>query len=203
MEQGFYVNVQHWTREMEKQVGDRLDIVMCNQLMLSVYQTFGGSVFRRSSVFHGLERFLREQNVRGKRCVEIGTWNGLTAIVLSQFFDEVVTLDIVSNPLKHEIIGHLGITNIRCIDIAGNEDKPSVIGGIKFDCAYMDGNHAEDTETDFDLVRNAGRVIFHEVWPFQSPVWSLVMHGLPQHQVSTGGCGLAFWDGSRKGPPAQ
>jgi len=192
-------NIEYWTRAMEKQVGARIDIVMGNPLLLSVYQKFGAGVFRRSSVFHGLERILRDNAVRGKCAFEIGTWNGLTAVILSQFFDEVITVDIAHNAAKHAILQHLGITNVRCVDISENAEKAMALKGIKIDFAYLDGNHAEDTESDFDLVRRCGRVLFHECWPFQSPVWELV-RSLPYHQVVYSGAGLALWDKFRPGP---
>lgn len=191
------MNMQHWTRDMEKQVGARVQIILQNPLLLSVFQKFGGQVFRRSSVFHGLEKILTDNCVHGKCCFEIGTWNGLTAVVLSQFFDQVITVDIVSNPLKHKIIEHLGIKNIRCVDIEDNAGKGTVLRGLEFDCAYLDGNHADDTESDFDAVKRCGRVLFHETWPAQSPVWSLVC-ALPGYQVVDNGCGIALWDAARK-----
>ncbi len=185
-----------WTRDMEKQVGDRVNIVLCNPKLLMVYELFGGNVFRRSSVFHGLEKFLADNNIRGKRCFEVGTWNGLTAVLLSQRFEEVVTVDIAHNAAKHEILKCLGIKNVRCVDIGMNSDKADVLRGLTFDCAYLDGNHAEDTEQDFDLVKHCGRVIFHECWPFQEPVWRTV-NALPQNQVTYGGSCFAYWDAKR------
>lgn len=192
-------NLQHWTREMEKQLGVRLQTVLESPLLMKVYQRFGAGVFRRSSVFHGLERILVDNGVRGSTCFEVGTWNGLTAIVLSQFFDRVVTVDIASNAIKHDIIKHCGVTNIECIDIADNQAKADVVRNLDFDFAYLDGNHAADTEEDFDLTKRCGRVLFHEAWPFQSPVWSLV-HSLPPQQVVHNGSGLALWDASRQPP---
>jgi len=177
---------------MEKQVSARVNIVMNSPMLRSVLEKFGGGTFHRSSVFHGLEQMLVTHEVRGKRCYEVGTWNGLTAAVLSQFFDEVVSVDIAHNPTKHKILAHLGIKNVRCIDIADNAGKGTVLRHLDFDFAYLDGNHAEDTESDFDMVRRCGRVLFHECWPFQSPVWSLC-HSLPQEQVVYGGVGLALW----------
>lgn len=182
--------IQHWTRSMEKQCNHRVEVVMSNPRMLAVFQKFGPRVFRRSSIFHGLEYFLRQNEIRGKLCYEVGTWNGLTAAVLSEFFDEVVTVDIAHNPEKHQILDYLGIKNVRCIDIEGNQEKS--LKGLKIDCAFLDGNHAEDTESDFDLVKHCGRVIFHEVWEFQSPVWGLV-HSLPQDEVTYGGMCFALW----------
>lgn len=184
--------MQYWTIDMEKQVGFRLQNLLDSPQLLSVYRQFGGQPFRRSSVFHGLEGFLRENNIAGRRCFEIGTWNGLTAVVLSQFFAEVVTVDIAHNELKHEIIKHLGITNIRCVEIDSNEDKARVFADTKFDLAYLDGNHAQDTGGDWKLTKGCGRVLFHEAWPFQKPVWDL-LHSLPEDEVVWGGDGLALW----------
>lgn len=194
-----YAGIQNWTLAMEKQVGARVGMVLGDPMLLSVFNRFGGRVFRRSSVFHGLAQLLADNNVKGGCCFEVGTWNGLTAAVLSRHFKHVVTVDIAHNSIKHEILRHLGITNVECIDIDSNDDKPRVLKGmgkrgLVMDCAYLDGNHAEDTEEDFALVRKCNRVIFHEVWPFQSPVWGLV-HSLPQDEVKHGGCGLAIWDG--------
>jgi hypothetical protein len=187
--------MQVWTRAMEKRLQDRVQTVLCNRNLTKVLQRFGGEVFRRSSIFHGLDEFLSERGVRGKVCFEIGTWNGLTSVVLSQYFERVISVDIAHNHLKHEIIGHLGIQNIRCFDIKDNAEKARIARKFPFDFAYMDGNHADDTASDWDLVRPCGRVLFHEVWPFQPPVWDLVRK-LPSPEVATNGEGLALWEKS-------
>lgn len=188
--------MQFWTNEIEKQVGDRVQIVLSDPQLLQAYQLFGADVLRRSSVFHGLDRFLRTQKVRGKLCFEIGTWNALTAVVLSRYFDKVVTVDVAHLAQKHQVLRALGIANVECIDIADNEHKAEVAKELAFDFAYIDGNHADDTESDFELCRKGGRVLFHEAWPWQPPVWLLV-NRLPPAQVSWNGCGLALWDRGR------
>lgn len=188
---------QMWTSNMEKQVQDRVQTILTDPMLLSLHQRFGGDIFRRSSVFHGLGKFLRQQNVKGKVCFEIGTWNALTSVVLSRHFEKVVTIDIVSTKMKHKVLDHLGITNVECIDIESNADKPGVIEGREFDFAYLDGDHANDCELDWDLTKHCGRVLFQEVWPHQSPVWELV-RSLPEYQMAFGGVGLALWDGSRQ-----
>lgn len=190
------MKIQHWTSTMEKQVEARVNIVMRDPMLLSVLNKFGGRVFRRSSVFHGLGEFLADQKISGDVCFEIGSWAGLTSAVLSRHFRKVVSIDIVDNPIKREIHEHLGITNVEFIQISHNDDKHKLCKGLHFDFAYMDGNHAEDTELDWELVSRCGRVLFHEYWPFQSPVWELV-NSLPESEVVTGGYGLALWDKSR------
>lgn len=187
--------MQYWTSEIEKQVGDRVQIILRDPQLLSVYQRFGAEVLRRSSVFHGLDRFLLERGARGLRCFEVGTWNALTSVVLSRYFDEVVTVDIAHNALKHKVLEHLGITNVVCVDIRDNSHKASVANALNFDFAYLDGDHANDTATDWALTRGCGRVLFHEAWPWQEPVWSLV-HSLPDREVAHNGMGLALWEGA-------
>jgi hypothetical protein len=184
--------MQFWSQEIEKQVGARVQIVLQSPELLSAYQRFGADVLRRSSVFHGLETFLREQEITGDRCFEIGTWNGLTAVILSKFFGEVVSVEIIHNQVKHDIVRHLGIKNIRFIDIDSNDEKRGIAENLQFDFAYLDGNHADDTEIDFAMTQKCGRVLFHEAWPWQEPVWTLV-HRLPRDEVAMNGEGLALW----------
>jgi hypothetical protein len=184
--------LQYWTTEMEKQVGDRVQTVLKSPMLLSVYEKFGAAVFRRSSVFHGLEKMLTDNKVSGRCCFEIGTWNALTAAVLSQFFDEVVTVDVAHNALKREVLAFLNIQNVRCVDILDNGQKAKVASRLDFDFAYLDGDHANDTGSDWELTRGCGRVLFHECWPFQKPVFDLV-NSLPPAEVVYGGAGLALW----------
>jgi predicted O-methyltransferase YrrM len=191
--------MQFWSESIEKQVGDRVQMLLSDQYLFEAYREFGAETLRRSSVFHGLDRFLTERSVRGRCCFEIGTWNGLTAAVLSRYFDRVVTVDIAHNDLKHRVLSHLGIRNVTCIDIDSNDDKALVwkrYGG-NFDFAYLDGDHANDTTTDFDLVKGCGRVLFHEAWPWQADVFALTMAMLPRHEVTHNGMGLALWDSTR------
>lgn len=187
--------MQFWSLEIEKQVGDRVQMVLRDPQLFAAFERFGHDILRRSSVFHGLDTMLKDRGVRGRRCFEIGTWNGLTAAILSRYFDEVVTVDIVDRPVKHEVLSHLGVTNVKCHHIRTNADKRMVWNdyGGQFDCAYLDGDHAHDTEEDFALVRSCGRVLFHEVWPFQPSVWNLV-HQLQREEVTHGGVGLAIWE---------
>lgn len=183
------------TLDIEKRVGHRLNVLLTDPQLFQVYQQFGGAVFRRSSIYHGLAAFLEANLVHGKTCFEIGSWNGLTALVLARYFDRVVSVDIAHNAVKREIIDALGVRNIEFIDIADNAAKKNVAERLTFDFAYVDGNHADDTAADFALVRRCGRVLFHEAWDFQPPVWELI-HTLPQWQVKRGGVGLALWDAS-------
>lgn len=175
----------------EKLFYDRFYALHYDPQLLSIFKTFGISVFRRSSVLEGFGRFLLGTKFTGHRCVEIGTCNGLTAIILARHFDEVVTIDVEPNDIKRQLAAHCGVKNIQFVDVANNADKAAVINRLKFDAAYVDGDHARDTASDFALVKRAGRVLFHEYWPAQPDVWNLV-NGLRDGRVVTEGK-LALW----------
>lgn len=151
-------------------------------------------MFRRSSVLEGFADFIDAQGFGGDCCVEIGTCNGLTAIILARHFKTVVSIDIVPNLLKHRIAGHALARNVRFIDIHDNAEKATVIDALTFDAAYIDGDHASDTQTDFDLVKRCGLVLFHEYWPAQPAVFDLVNGLKKQGGVVTKGK-LALWTG--------
>lgn len=191
--------MQFWSESCEKQVGDRVQMVLRDPYLMAAYQRYGAEVLRRSSVFHGLDRFMAERGVRGRLCFEIGTWQGLTAAVLSRYFDRVVTVDIAHQERKHDLLAHLGITNVECIDIESNSDKAAVWRGVAAECdfAYLDGDHANDTMTDFELVKGCRRVLFHEAWHWQTDVFALTMAILPRAEVTHNGMGLALWDGRK------
>lgn len=187
----------YWNRTLEKVCNKRIDCILGDQDLLKVYKHFGVEFLRRSSVFHGLDRFLKKNRIQGDICFEIGTWNGLTAMVLSRYFKQVVTVDIAHNKQKHELFDYLKIHNVRCVDIESNDDKPKIIRKTDFDFCYMDGDHENDSLDDWELVRHCGRVMFQEAWPWQKPLWELV-ESLPKDQVVHNGDGLVYWD-ARKG----
>lgn len=158
----------------EKRFYERFYALHRDAELLAVFEKFGIQVFRRSSVLEGFAAFLEQVRFGGDRCIEIGTCKGLTALVLARRFKEVVSIDVAPDPDKHRIAAFLGIRNVLFVDVADNAEKASVIRRFGFDAAYVDGDHARDTETDFDLVRGCGRVLFHEYWPAQPAVMQLV-----------------------------
>jgi hypothetical protein len=162
-----------WSLNEEKLMYERFWALLNDHELMEVFRRYGPSAFRRSSVLEGLEPFIVEQEFGGSACVEIGTLKGLTAIILSRYFDRVITIDIVDDPLKHEIAASLGIRNIEFHTVADNAEKARLIEALEFDGAYVDGDHARDTESDFALVRRCGQVLFHEHWPAQPAVVAL------------------------------
>jgi len=163
--------------------------------LVRVAKKFGFEPFRRSSVLEGLDDFCKEQKFSGKRVVEIGSWMGLTAVVLSRHFEEVVSVDIHPTEEKHAIVKFLGIKNVRFIDVKDNAEKAAVINELQFDGALVDGDHARDTELDFSLVERCGQVLFHEHWDAQPAVVDLVNRLRARGTVATEGK-WALWRSS-------
>ena len=180
--------------------------------MREIMRKFGKAAFGRSSACAEFESFLRtirSQTARrsdeaitkdyiGKCCLEIGTFYGITAVLLSQYFELVlcVSVDLPGDrDMKRRIANHLGIKNIAFYDAKNNEEKAAFIEAAGFDFCYQDGDHTNDTESDFALVRRCGRVLFHEYWPLQPAVWNLV-NALPPEEVTRArfDC-LAYWEG--------
>lgn len=158
----------------EKLFYERFQALHSNKDLVAVFKKFGIAAFRRSSVLEGFEKFLDANHVGGERCVEIGSCKGLTALLLAQRFKEVVSIDIVDDPDREAIARHCKVKNIRFVTVSGNDEKARVIDGLTFDAAYVDGDHARDTATDFALVKRSGCVLFHEYWQAQPPVFNLV-----------------------------
>lgn len=153
-----------------------------------VYDRFGIDVFRRSCVLEGLNAFLQATGFKGRRCVEIGTCNALTTLVLARYFDEVVSIDIAPNAVKHQIVAHVSMAHrIRLIDVKDNSEKAQVIRALDFDAAFSDGDHARDTDSDFALVERCGQVLMHEHWSPQPAVVALVSRLRARGTVDTQG----------------
>lgn len=160
--------------DQEKLFYERFACLHNDPQLMQVLERYGIAAFRRSSVLESFDAFIKAQNFSGKCCLEIGTLNGLTAIILARYFDRVVTVDIVDAPLKYEIADMLGVRNIEFVNVKDNAEKAEFIRSVQFDAAFVDGDHARDTETDFALVGRCGRVLFHEYWESQPLVMQQV-----------------------------
>lgn len=190
--QDLVANDPDFEQHLEKCVYERVQNLLNDARLLEIYREFGGEIFRRSSVLYGLDSFLKQNNVSGDTCLEIGTCNGMTAVVLSRYFKHVYSVDIMPSSIKRRILVKFGIDNITFLDAKDNSEKAKIIKSIDFDFAFMDGDHANDTDLDWALVKHCGRVLFHEAWKQQPPVWKLVK-SLPANQVKYGAFNMALW----------
>jgi len=179
-------------------IGDINHGAFANPMFKVVLEKFGNIAFARSSACMEFENFVRRINARGETCLEIGTYQGMSAIILTQFFNKVICVSVdddLRRVIKHEIVELLGIQHkIKFYDVNNNQEKYDLIRFMNFDFCYIDGDHTNDTLTDFSAVKKCGRVLFHEYWPLQPPVWNLV-NSLPQNEVTRAhfDC-FAYWE---------
>lgn len=163
-----------WNNDDEKRFYERFWNLHNDAMLLRVFERFGTEPFRRSCVLENFAPFLSVNGFNGDTCVEIGSYAGLTALVLARHFKRVVSFDVLRMSLKRQIAEELGVRNVEFIDVANNETKYRFIAEMQFDAAFVDGNHRDDTQTDFDAVKRCGRVLFHEAWESQRPVYELL-----------------------------
>lgn len=178
-----------------------------NERIQTVIRLFGLETLRRGSIFFEFEAFLKRINARGECCLEIGTYYGLSAMILAQYFKRVVCVtleeDIVGRiaprDLRKRIWQEVGAKNIECHEIQHDSAKKDLLRTIDFEFAYLDGDHVNSTELDYALTKHCGRLLFHEYWPLQPPVWNLV-NSLPQDEViyADYDC-LAYWERKKVG----
>lgn len=170
-----------------------------NPLLGKVLDEFGAEAFRRCSVMMEFEAFLVSILPKGAEqmtCLEIGSYNGISALVLSSYFRRVVCVSIDDRPgelLKHRIMAATGVENVEFMDAETNDEKAAIIRELDFDFCYQDGDHLNDTHSDFELSKRCGRVLLHEYWPLQPSVWNLV-NELPQDEIRRAqfDC-IAYW----------
>lgn len=181
----------------EEIVGEITHGAFASPLLKAIFKKFGRTAFGRSSACMEFESFLKRIDAKGDCCLEIGTMHGITAVVLSQYFKQVVCVSVDVQPhklFKHDIVHYLGIKNITFYDVKNNEEKERLVKTLKFDFAYVDGDHARDTHLDFGLVKHCGHVLLHEAWPLQPAVWNLV-NSMPQDEIirASYDC-FAYWE---------
>ena len=165
--------------------------------MRRILERYGRRAFARSSACMEFLPFLDRCGIGGRVGLEIGTYHGVTAILLAERFERFISVSVDDEDpqrlLKRELADYLGVTNITFYDAKDNAEKAEIVRGLEFDFAYSDGDHTSDTQADFDLVKRCGRVLLHEVWPLQPPVWDLV-NSLPPEEVTRAEHDiLAYW----------
>lgn len=132
--------------------------------------------FMESSVTYkeedSLIHHIKDINPPIKDCIEIGTYNGLSTIVLASVAKSVHTFDIAYRDAEflwkelypelrkkiHYTVGHQGVIDnqIQRLWFFNGET-------LDLNFAFIDGNHDyKSVKYDFGLVKDCGRVLFHD-----------------------------------------
>jgi len=141
-------------------IQERLKELGCNILVLS-------------SAYQDLEEALKKLNPKIEGAIEIGTHNGLSAAILTNWAQRVYTFDI-SLRNSEFIWNLLGVRN-KISSFVGNREElqwevnyivqnwQDVGINVNFNIAHVDGCHDyEWVKKDFELVKFTGRVLFHD-----------------------------------------
>lgn len=156
----------------------------------------GVSLFKRSvlSIRHGagvIERIFDEGKY--KRCLEIGTYHGVSAAFIAMRCEHVMTMDLEHGQVeslgysfdREAFWRHMGVSNVEQILVADDAHKSTIIPTLDFDIAFIDGGK-NNIATDFELVKHCGTVLFHDVdkrgVKGQDAVYDFVM-SLPADEV--------------------
>lgn len=134
-------------------------------------------------------KFLKKKPI--KTAVEIGTYNGVSTVLLSRFAEKVITIDIKNRPLKYQIWDYFNIKNIKSYIVKDNKEKKELLSNLEFDFAFIDGNH-NDVMPDLKSCKKCNRILFHDYGTQFSSVNEAV-GSLPLKEIEIEGM-FAYWE---------
>lgn len=150
-------------------------------------------IVTKSSLTNNGDEIIRKYITRKpvEVAVEIGTHKGIASAFISQFVDKLITIDIEKQD-TNLVWDYLGIKNIEYHVIADDSEKRSLLEGIDFDFAFIDGDHGKGVMTDLDICKKCDRLLFHDInrgwsWPDKA------LGTLPQHEILTDGW-FGYWE---------
>lgn len=106
-----------------------------------------------------------------KTVLEIGTYKGIGSAVIAGQCEKVVTIDLINgkaelnndSDVRYHLWEKLNIHNIDFIPVKDDTQKRAVIKNLKFDLAFIDGDHSSaGVVRDFNMVKHCGKVLFHD-----------------------------------------
>jgi predicted O-methyltransferase YrrM len=111
------------------------------------------------------------EHQKPKAVIEIGTHQGVSAALLSDYADRVVTFDVFPNKTRALVWKLLECADkiVERVHMAQKVRDTEIAGAAKVsDLAFIDGSHLmNDVALDFRLVAGAGcrKIVMHDYWP--------------------------------------
>lgn len=123
--------------------------------------------------------------MKPKILLEIGTANGISALICSFHAEKVITIDINRFPMAETYwFTFRQRDSIDSYVVDDDRDKARLIESLDFDCAFIDGDHSyEGVELDFGLVRECGTVLFHDYWEVTDKGVRDFVNTLPKNEM--------------------
>jgi hypothetical protein len=98
--------------------------------------------------------------------IEIGTYQGVSAAVLSEYADKVYTFDIKKQELTDKIIEYLKIKNINSIIMSPSSIKKYIKDlfiNQKIDLCFIDGEHFNgELKKDYEMCKECDNILIHD-----------------------------------------
>ena len=131
--------------------------------------------------------------LKPKTVLEIGTYRGVSAAVMSQYA-KVHTIDLFEGKLelageefdRYKLWEELGASGITLHLVEDDVEKAGLIKTLDFDLAFIDGAHEETVKDDFEMVKRCRNVLFHDVDDRGQPCLNRVfdfVNSLPREEV--------------------
>lgn len=116
-----------------------------------------------------IEKILIMNPIKGKTvAVETGTFHGVSAGLLAEYFDEVYTCDIEKGyfkdkNIKYKVWDELGVSDkIHFTMLKDDNEKDQWEKEIPYNFAWIDGNHYDGVMRDYELFKKCGRLLLHD-----------------------------------------
>jgi hypothetical protein len=151
-------------------------------MQLKLMNKFGKEINHMSCVYlHDGENVLRNLvgAIKEKTgAIEIGTYNGVSACILADYFDSVHTIDIEKQKLTDQIIDFAGQGKVKSYIVKDRKDEVVLVKELldknNINFAFIDGEHFHgELKKDFEMVKECKYILvhdynpeFHEVYDF-------------------------------------
>ena len=118
-----------------------------------------------------LIKIIQENKITGSKCVEIGTYKGISAAILTNFFDEIYTFDVEEHKEKYEIWAKMQIWHkIRSFVLPGRSEIKKTIETLqaiygKITVGFIDAVHNyNNVKADTEMLMSLGikKILYHD-----------------------------------------